>query len=85
HELVIVCPGILPPKSLKELSDQMGLTLDEDGFLSVAHASITPVDTTVDGIYVCGCAESPKDIPDSVAAGSAAAMRASITLAKGGK
>jgi heterodisulfide reductase subunit A len=84
HELIVVCPGILPPKTLNDLSIQMGLTLDEDGFVTVEHASITPVDTTVPGIYVCGCAESPKDIPDSVAAGSAAAMRASITLAKGG-
>jgi heterodisulfide reductase subunit A len=84
HELVVICPGILPPRTLKELSAQMGLELDSDGFLTVENATITPVDTTVPGIYVCGCAESPKDIPDSVAAGSAAAMRASITLAKGG-
>ncbi|MFX1331967.1 MAG: FAD-dependent oxidoreductase [Promethearchaeota archaeon] len=84
HELVVVCPGILPPKTLKDLSIQMGLELDADGFLAVKNATIKPVDTKVPGIYVCGCAESPKDIPDSVAAGSAAAMRASITLAKGG-
>ncbi|MFW9802047.1 MAG: FAD-dependent oxidoreductase [Candidatus Thorarchaeota archaeon] len=84
HELVVICPGILPPKTLKGLSIQMGLELDSDGFLTVENATITPVDTKVPGIYVCGCAESPKDIPDSVAAGSAAAMRASITLAQGG-
>jgi len=84
HELVVVSPGIQPPKTLKDIANQMRLDLDEDGFLTVDHPSITPVDTTIPGIYVCGCAEGPKDIPDSVAAGSAAAMRASITLAKGG-
>jgi len=84
YELVVLSPGILPPKTLKEIANQMGLEMDEDGFLRVDHPSITPVDTTVPGIYVCGCAEGPKDIPDSVAAGSAAAMRASITLARGG-
>ncbi len=84
HELVVLCPGILPPKELKILAEQLGIDIDIDGYIDIESPITMPVDTNVPGVFVCGCAESPKDIPDSVTAGSAAAMRASIILARGG-
>lgn len=85
HELLVLCPGILPPAGLKELAENVGLKLSEDGFIPIQYPASNPVDTSVPGVFVAGCAESAKDIPDSVAAGSAAAMRASIVLARGGE
>ena len=85
HELLVLCPGILPPKDLKELAANLGLEVHVDGFIPIKYPASNPVDTTVPGVFVAGCAESAKDIPDSVAAGSAAAMRASIVLARGGE
>jgi len=85
HELLVLCPGILPPKGLNALAENLGLELSADGFIPIQYPASNPVDTAVNGVYVAGCAESAKDIPDSVAAGSAAAMRASITLARGGE
>jgi heterodisulfide reductase subunit A len=84
HEMLVLCPGILPPKGLKELGEYVGLKLGVDGFIPITYPASNPVDTDVPGVFVAGCAESAKDIPDSVAAGSAAAMRASIILARGG-
>jgi heterodisulfide reductase subunit A len=85
HEMLVLCPGILPPKGLKELAANIGLEVGIDGFIPIEYPASNPVDTSVPGVYVAGCAESAKDIPDSVAAGSAAAMRASIILARGGE
>jgi heterodisulfide reductase subunit A len=85
YEMVVLCPGIMPPKGLGKIADQVGLKLDSDGFVFIDNPESNPVDTSIPGVYVCGCAEGPKDIPDSVAAGSAAAMRASISLARGGE
>ena len=48
-----------------------------------AHPKLRPVDTLTDGVYIAGVAQGPKDIPDSVAQGSAAASRAAIPMAKG--
>jgi heterodisulfide reductase subunit A len=48
-----------------------------------AHPKLRPVDTLTDGVYIAGVAQGPKDIPDAVAQGSAAASRASIPMAKG--
>ena len=85
HDLVILSPGIMPSPGMEELAKDMGVRLDNDGYVKVEHPLLYPVDADVDGIYTCGCADGPKDIPDSVAAGSAAAMRATIVLSKGGE
>jgi heterodisulfide reductase subunit A len=85
HDLVILSPGIVPSPGMEELAKDMGVKLDEDGYVKVEHPLLYPVDAEMDGIYTCGCADGPKDIPDSVAAGSAAAMRATIVLSRGGE
>jgi heterodisulfide reductase subunit A len=48
-----------------------------------AHPKLRPVDAPTGGIFLAGCAESPKDIKDSVTQASAAAARAGILMAKG--
>jgi len=80
HDLIVLSPGLLPSMGLDELSEELGLDLSEDGYVETADSLVTPVDASIPGIFVCGCANGPKDIPDSVSAGSAAAMRASIIL-----
>ena len=58
------------------------IDLDAAHYVDVDNQLVAPVDTSIPGIFVCGCADGPKDIPDSVTAGSAAAMRATIVLSK---
>ncbi len=60
------------------------LELDDDGFITTKDRYLAPVYTTVEGIFVAGTAEGPKDIPDCVVQAGAAAMEASILL-MGGK
>ncbi len=84
HDMVVLSPGIQAPAGLAELTQQLGVQTDFEGYIETVNCLVAPVDTNVPGVYVCGCSDGPKDIPDSVSAGSAAAMRASITLSKGG-
>ncbi|MHA2142540.1 MAG: FAD-dependent oxidoreductase [Candidatus Thorarchaeota archaeon] len=85
HDLVVLSGGIQPSEGMRILAEDVGIELDNDGYVKVEHPLLYPVDADVDGIYTCGCSDGPKDIPDSVAAGSAAAMRATIVLARGGE
>jgi len=39
-----------------------------------------PVDTARDGIYLAGCCQGPKDIPDTVAQAKAAASSVIVIL-----
>ena len=48
-----------------------------------SHPKLRPVDTPTGGVFLAGCAESPKDIKDSVTQASAAAARAGILMAQG--
>ncbi|MFX0053869.1 MAG: hydrogenase iron-sulfur subunit [Promethearchaeota archaeon] len=59
------------------------ISCTEDSFYIESHPKLRPVDTSSAGIFICGGAESPKDIRDSVIQASAAAGRASIILQKG--
>ena len=82
YDLVVLSVGLEPPKGSNELRQTLGLSRTSDGFYMEAHPKLRPVDTLTDGVYIAGVAQGPKDIPDAVAQGSAAASRASIPMAK---
>ncbi len=60
-----------------EVARTFGISLSPDGFFLEKHPKLAPVETTTDGVYLAGACQSPKDIPDSVAQGGAAAAAAS--------
>ena len=72
-DLVILATGVRPRKETEELCNIMSIERDEYGFIKTN--SVTPSMTNVDGIFVCGMASGPKDVPDTVASGGEAASR----------
>ena len=82
-ETVILSIGIEPRKDSNVIQRLLTLSITQDGFFMEAHPKLRPVDAPTGGIFLAGCAESPKDIKDSVTQASAAAARASILMAKG--
>jgi len=78
-DMLVLSIGALPRQDgrLKEL---LSLSRTADGFFMEAHPKLKPVDTPTRGVYIAGCAESPKDVKDSVTQASAAAARAGILL-----
>ena len=82
-DLVVLATGIEPRKDTKEFSRKLNINQTADGFLMEAHPKLRPVDTFTDGIFLAGCCQSPKDIPDAVSQASGAAIRASEPLAAG--
>lgn len=76
--LVILSSAVIPSKGSEELAEILGINLDENGFFKERQSNTSIVDTDKKGIYVCGCAQGPKDIPDSVAQASAAAVKAEM-------
>ena len=84
HDMLVICPGLQPPDGLDVIADVLQLEQSEYGYLDIQDVFAAPVSTRVPGVFTCGCADGPKDIPDSVTAGSAAAMRATIILSKAG-
>jgi len=82
-DMVILCNAIEPQRDAGQVARILGLSRSPDGFFLERHPKLDPVGTTTDGLFVAGCAQGPKDIPDSVAQASAAAARILGTIAKG--
>ena len=82
-DLVVLATGIIPRKDTKELVRMLNINQSADGFLLEAHPKLKPIDTFTDGVFLAGCCQGPKDIPDTVAQASGAAVRASIPLSQG--
>ncbi|MDY6964656.1 MAG: 4Fe-4S binding protein [Halobacteriota archaeon] len=75
-DVVCLSVGFVPDESTRKVAELLGVATDDDGYFLEAHPKYRPVDTLRDGIFICGCASGPKDIPDSVAQASASAARA---------
>ncbi|MFW6375560.1 MAG: FAD-dependent oxidoreductase [Thermoplasmatota archaeon] len=75
-DMVVLSSAIVPSEGNEKLSEILGIDLDENGFFDSKDMLTAPMDSTREGIYLAGCSQSPKDIPDSVAQASGAAARA---------
>ncbi len=82
-DLAILSVGLEARKDSEMIQRLLTLSRNQDGFFLEAHPKLRPVDAATGGIFFAGCAESPKDIKDSVTQASAAAARAGILMAKG--
>jgi len=75
-DLVVLCPALTPGEDNRLLARMLCLELNEYGFLKTKDPLLMPVETNVEGVFVCGCCQAPKDISESVTQASAAAARA---------
>ncbi|HEY77752.1 MAG TPA: FAD-dependent oxidoreductase, partial [Dehalococcoidia bacterium] len=81
-DLVVLATGMRPRAEVEGLTKILDLAVGADGFFQEGHPKLGAVESSVDGIYLAGCCQGPKDIPDSVAQASAAAAMACIALSK---
>ena len=72
-DLVVLSCATIPSAGTKQLSQILRIELDENGFFKEVHPKLRPVETNVRGIYICGAAQGPKDIPNSIVQAKAVA------------
>jgi len=82
-DLVVLATAIVQRKDIEELSKVLKISKGADGFFLELHPKLKPMDTATRGIFLAGCCQGPKDIPDTVAQASGAAAKAAIPLAHG--
>lgn len=74
-DMVVLATAIVPHAETRELARKLGIETDAYGFLTEAERKLRPVETQVEGIYIAGCAQGPRDIADAVAHANAAASK----------
>ena len=82
-DMVILCVALEPPPDAEAVARLFNISRSADGFFLEKHPKLDPVATTTDGVFVVGCAQGPKDIPDTVAQASAAAARVLALISQG--
>jgi heterodisulfide reductase subunit A2 len=82
-DMVVLAAGLVPARGTEALARVLGVSLGREGFFTEAHPKLRPVESLTDGIFLAGCCQGPKDIPDSVAQAGAAASEALALLDRG--
>ncbi len=80
-DLLVLSSAIVPNEN-EELANMMKLQRTREGFFLEAHMKLRPVDFATDGIFLCGLAHSPMNIPEAISQAYAAASRAMTVLSK---
>jgi heterodisulfide reductase subunit A len=75
-DLVVLSTGAEAQADQHEVGAMFGVSRSPDGFFLEKHPKLAPVETSTDGVFLAGACQGPKDIPDSVAQGAAAAAAA---------
>ena len=81
--MVILCIALQPKADTEKIAKLFKLGKSNDGFLLERHPKLDPVGTMIEGIFVVGCCQGPKDIPETVSQASAAAARVLAMLNRG--
>jgi len=82
-DMVILCTALKARSDAEHTARLFNLTRRADGFFLERHVKLDPVATPTAGIFIVGCCQSPKDIPDTVAQASAGAAEALAMISKG--
>lgn len=81
-DLVVLAAGAEASVGAPQLAEKLRISYDKYGFFMESHPKLRPVETNTAGVYLAGSCQGPKDIPASVAQGSAAAAKALILFAR---
>ena len=81
-DLVVLATGAEASDGAAELAQTLKVSYDTNNFFIEAHPKLRPVETQTDGIFLAGSCVGPRDIPESVAQGGAAAAKVDALFSK---
>ncbi len=80
YDMVMLNQAAIPQPDQNHMSSVLSVAQSPGGWFMEYHPKLRPMDSPTDGIFFAGACQGPKDIPSSVAQGSAAAARAGRVL-----
>jgi len=73
-DLAVLAVGMVPGNGTP-LREVLKLPVGPDGFFLEAHPKLKPVETVLDGIFLAGACQGPKDLAESLTQGSGVAAK----------
>lgn len=81
-DMVVLATAGVASCGSEELAQKVHVSYDTHKFFAEAHPKLKPVETNTAGIFLAGACQAPKDIPESVAAASGAAVKVAALFSK---
>lgn len=82
-DMVVLANGLEPAEGADEIRRMFTISCSTEGFFLEKHPKLAPIETSTAGVFIAGCCQGPKDIPDSVAQAQAASAEAMALIDKG--
>ncbi|MBI4659012.1 MAG: CoB--CoM heterodisulfide reductase iron-sulfur subunit A family protein [Verrucomicrobia bacterium] len=82
-DMVVLAVALEPQPDAQDVRRMFNMSCGAEGFFLERHPKLAPVNTFTDGIFLAGCCQGPKDIPDTVAQAGAAAAEAYALSCRG--
>jgi len=80
-DLVVLATAIELPEDARKLARKLGINIDSSGFLKEDHPKLRTVESSLDGIFIAGCCQGPKDVSETIAQAKAAATAVAALMA----
>jgi len=74
-DMVVLATAGVANEGAEELAQKLHVSYDSYHFFAEAHPKLKPVETNTAGIFLAGACQAPRDIPESVAMASGAAVK----------
>ena len=81
-DMVVLAAAIEPDQSARPLATMLTASMDTNDFFTEAHPKLRPVESPTAGVFLSGCCQGPKDIPETVSQASGAAAKVIGLLVK---
>ena len=81
-DLIVLVTGMVPRHN-EELQHELKIPVGRDRFFNEIHMKLRPVETVIDGVFIAGTCQSPKNILETINSSMAAAAKANSILTKG--
>ncbi|HOW19093.1 MAG TPA: 4Fe-4S binding protein, partial [Phycisphaerae bacterium] len=82
-DMVVLMGAIEPRRDARETGLKVGISCSMAGWFIERHPKLDPIATMTEGVFIAGACQGPKDIPDAVGQGAAAAARVQGMISKG--
>jgi heterodisulfide reductase subunit A len=79
-DLLVLVTGMVPSEGYEKTAELFKAPIGRDHFFNEVHPKLRPVETVIDGIYIAGAGQGPKNIPESVKSGLSAVSKAHALL-----
>ena len=79
-DLLVLVNGMVPSEGYERIAEIFKVPVGRDRFFNEVHPKLRPVETVIDGIFIAGSCQGPKNIAESVKSGMSAVSKAHALL-----